>query len=213
MGDIENDERIISYLEKIDNKFCEIKNILREIRGKVKKHAEINRNIRENLMSWNRFFKFDDELNQKDATLNDTTIFEEISPRMSVIANEINDEDEKENNLRSRENTSHYDNLSTPLKQPISQHTNLDTLTNTSKTIEHSTAAQPLTKESLPQAFANESVLLEIYNFVKSIHETDIDPIRSRFNSTSHKKLEIFVNFLVGRDYLGKRNNRLYFKN
>lgn len=197
MGSIEEEEQVILYLEQLDNKFYLIKNILRKIKNKIHKLSYINSVINSNCLPWIKFFNLDlpeNKLEVNDlSNLKDSTIFDSLS---------IND-----NATILKENYS--DNYELKLSS-IELNLNENFLDINKKTDEVISTV-PLDLKTIPTTLANESILVQIYNYVKEKKQVDFENIKKYFNNIPEKKINIIINFLINRNHIIKKNNKLQY--
>lgn len=197
MGSIEEEEQIILYLEQLDNKFYLIKNILRKIKNKIHKLSYINSIINSNCLPWIKFFNLhlpENKLEMNDlSNLKDSTIFDNLS---------IN-----ENTTIFKENYSdnHELKLST-----IELNLN-ENFSDTNKKENGFVDTVPLDLKSIPTTLANESILIQIYNYVKEKKQVDFENVKKHFNNVPEKKINIIINFLINRNHIIKKNNKLQY--
>ena len=69
----------------------------------------------------------------------------------------------------------------------------------------------PLDLKSIPTTLANESILIQIYNYVKEKKQVDFENVKKHFNNVPEKKINIIINFLINRNHIIKKNNKLQY--
>lgn len=190
MTTIEDEESYLNYLEQIDNKFCKIKNLLREIKRKVKVEADKNKKINLNCKHWVNFFKLGtDEVTETNET---------IKAEPDLI------------NLSTTDN----------IKISFTESENIQNNPVTEESVHESSFKQNLSDTSLavfdidnvPKTLSNEPVLVEIYEYVRKNGLVDLQNIKTHFEDVSAKKIDIIVDFLVGRNYIMKKSTKLMYK-
>ncbi|OQS55069.1 hypothetical protein EHP00_337 [Ecytonucleospora hepatopenaei] len=63
----------------------------------------------------------------------------------------------------------------------------------------------------VPVTLANEPVLTDLMEYLKTHKTIALEKLSTLFPNVSDKKIEIIINFLVGRNYIIKKNNKLFY--
>lgn len=222
---IEEEEQLIFYLEKVDNKFCQIKNVLRDIKNKIKGHSKINSEIIKNVLPMVKFFDADAcDPSPKEAAFSDSTLFDNLEKdlpnnersdlpnNMGANHSLLNDSDSEVIQNYSEQPNISIQNVLTSEPLILQNLTNSENTHNISNITDDYGAFVPLDIKTIPPTLANESVLLEIYECIKGRKSINLKELQKKFHSTPQKKIEIIVNFLTNRKHVVRKENNLIYK-
>ena len=183
MRSIEEDEEFMFHLEQIENKFCAIKNVLREIKSKIKHSSGKNKIIVDNLKHWVAFFTETKENEQKVIENDENSYFENID--FDSALHDYDDEYIKKTN---------------------------ETVKNNSNLTEDSFSFAVFDVADIPESLSGDKLLLEIFEFIKKQKTTTMEQIKQNFAQEPERKIEIFVKFLAGRYYIHKKHDKIIYK-
>lgn len=215
LSSIREDEEIIKELEDMDENFSAIKCTLRELRLKIARIAQKNKEIVDDCKPWIKFFDVKSQQN--------------FSPFSELQLNSLkfNDASHSPNNL----------NLSSP-RNPFVEVESSELLnkslckvlkismasssscTNTDQNVgnqkdPHSDSEDtmhdivPFERDQLPEIFQNESDLIGLYNFIQEQGTVTLESVIERFRDIPAEKLEILMSFLCRKRFVKQKDCKI----
>lgn len=215
LSSIEEDEQRIKLLEEIDENFSAIKATLRELRIKIGKFSEKNKEIVLNCMPWAHFFETEakvefsplselhlnslkyKELNNSPGNLNFTT------PNNPFIEAESSE-------LLNKSIFKKINFCSTSSSTPVMfEKPGLENIDNKSFPDSDDTEIRAFQTNLLPPVFQNEEDLFNLYNFIQKNGSVSLESIIENFKDISHEKLEILISLLCRKNFVKQKNSKI----
>lgn len=212
---IEEDEQVIKLLEEIDESFSAIKTTLRELRIKVSKLSEKNKDIVSSCTPWINFFEAENKI--------------EFSPLSELHLNSLKYRDVNNSPLNLNYAAPKNPFIEAESSELLNKATlkNIHCCSGSSSTqvfIEKQSPGNSSIKSSpdsdeneiipfqvdlLPAVFQKETDLFNLYNFIQKNRSVSVESIISNFKEISHEKLEILVSLLCRKNFVKQKNSRI----
>ncbi|WUR02304.1 uncharacterized protein VNE69_01242 [Vairimorpha necatrix] len=191
---IEEEEKIVFYLEELDNNFSKINRTLKEIEDKISKIYKINTKVVSDYQPLMTMFEnksYDQEENQ-----NTTIIMKSNSPKNPFT----NDKSE----IFDKSQVSEKDSSSTIEDPKIYSDSYVDESSNEE--------INEFDIEKIPDIFKDEEDFFELYNFILRSQRTKFEEIIDAFCNVDYDKICVYLDVLRNKKFIKKKGNVFYIE-
>lgn len=215
LSSIKENEEIIQVLEEIDENFSAIKTTLRELRLKIGKMAEKNKEIVEDCKPWIKFF--DVHNNPEFSPFSDLHLASLKYKEISQSPNNLSSSTPKNPFVEIESSELLNRSIFKDLKASSSHNLSLESIniTNEKENIPNNDSDEtdhglkPFEKSQLPEIFQNETDLDELYFFIQKNRSVSLEDITDHFKNISPEKLEILISILCRKRFVKIINSKI----
>lgn len=205
---IEEEEKIVNYLEDIDSTFSSINRRLKEILTRISDMEKINSKVIKDFGPLMKMFniKQSDPLLHKEEDLvyneNSSVILKTSSPKNPFM-------DTASSELLNRTIFNKFED-----SVKISSSSVLEECKYTCSNVYYEDSSSSdivgFDLEKIPDLFKNENHLFEVYNFIKERKSVKFEEIIENFDNVDCEKIVIYLDLLRNKKFIKRRDNLFY---
>lgn len=218
LNTLEKDEQIIQILEELDSNYSTIRALLRDIRTKISKFSDKNKQVVEDCTLWINFFESEtknacspiSELQLSSSKFkeleNSPNLLNTNAPKNPFL--EIETSELFNKSIMKSLKTSTVNDSST---SAVENDTHIENKLNTtiSESEENDGEIRPFDISDIPQIFQNEADLYDLYKFIEKKRVVSMESVIKEFESISPKKMEIFLALLSRKNFIKQKEGKL----